>query len=458
MKSIKIIEELRKTNSRLEKIEILKTQFNNETFKKVLQYTYNPYLKYGVKKYNKNIECIRISSSMTDVFNLLDKLNDRELTGHAAVHVIEELISTLDPRDAEVFKLILNKNLNCATTTSTINKVWDNLIPEFKIAKAKGEANIRFITYPALGQLKGDGRRAITMVSDNNKVTYLTSSGKEDKKLNCTLLDSAFIMLRRAIEKGNKTLVFDGEIIMVNENGNHMDRKFSNGLLNRKKLDKKHIQMVKFLLWDVITKEEFDAKYSEVPYIERYLTLTKGHHTNSSITKRTIEIISSKEIHNVKEAKELAAEFISEGYEGAMLKNMYAPYEGKRTNNQIKIKAEREADLVVVDWQEGTGLMKGYLGALICESKNGKLRVAVGSGYSHADRGFKIPDTSTMKVLPVETELAKDKIIGKIITVKYNEIITKNSDNIYSLFLPRFVEVRNDKTEADEFEKIQQEL
>ena len=45
--------------------------------------------------------------------------------------------------------------------------------------------------------------------------------------------------------------------------------------------------------------------------------------------------------------------------------------------------------------------------------------------------------------------------IGKIITVKANDLIDKRESDVYSLFLPIYVETRLDKSEADAIERIQ---
>ena len=42
-----------------------------------------------------------------------------------------------------------------------------------------------------------------------------------------------------------------------------------------------------------------------------------------------------------------------------------------------------------------------------------------------------------------------EDIVGKIITVKYNEVIQDKKKDKKSLFLPIFVEIRLDKTKAD---------
>jgi ATP-dependent DNA ligase len=120
-----------------------------------------------------------------------------------------------------------------------------------------------------------------------------------------------------------------------------------------------------------------------------------------------------------------------------MLKSRQHIWENKRSKHLIKFKAELDCDLKVVGYQEGTGKYQGQMGALICESEDGQLQVNVGSGFNDEDR----------------KKLTKEVVEGKIITVKYNaRIQSKNGDE--SLFLPIFVEVREDKDQADHIKDI----
>ena len=86
---------------------------------------------------------------------------------------------------------------------------------------------------------------------------------------------------------------------------------------------------------------------------------------------------------------------------------------------------------------EGNGKYKGLVGALNCISACGKLSVSVGCGFTDEMRGVDFKE-----------------YIGKIITVTYNEKITKKGSDEVSLFLPRFVEVRADKDVADNLDRI----
>ena len=74
---------------------------------------------------------------------------------------------------------------------------------------------------------------------------------------------------------------------------------------------------------------------------------------------------------------------------------------------------------------------------MICESECGKVKFKCGSGLKDSDR--KKPFSFYE---------------GKIITVKANDLTTSKTKDTYSLSHPRFIEVRNDKTVADSFEKV----
>ena len=113
---------------------------------------------------------------------------------------------------------------------------------------------------------------------------------------------------------------------------------------------------------------------------------------------------------------------------------MTGVWEDKRVKTQIKFKAELDCDLRIKAIQPGTGKYEGMVGAYICESEDGVIEVDVGSGLSDEDR-------------------KNFDVIGKILAVVYNARI-KNKQGKQSLFLPRAVEIREDKTEADRSEKI----
>jgi hypothetical protein len=160
--------------------------------------------------------------------------------------------------------------------------------------------------------------------------------------------------------------------------------------------------------------------------------------TSNKTLGALIDCVWTKEVNNQYEAQTIFEKFLAEGQEGTILKSKTNIWEDKRSKEQIKFKGELECDLVVVDWEEGTGKNVGRLGALVCESSDGLIQVNVGSGYSDEQR----------------KEFTKQAVIGKILTVKYNARIKDRGDGVERLFLPTFIEMREDKDVADSSKKI----
>jgi ATP-dependent DNA ligase len=129
-------------------------------------------------------------------------------------------------------------------------------------------------------------------------------------------------------------------------------------------------------------------------------------------------------------------EYLSLGYEGIILKDGSGVWEDKRAKHQIKFKGELECDLKIVGIQEGTGKYAGMLGAILCESSDGVIKVSVGSGFTDEHR-----------------KNLGEEIVDKIAAIKYNMRI-KNKLGEESLFLPIVLEIRDDKDVADSSKDI----
>ncbi len=79
---------------------------------------------------------------------------------------------------------------------------------------------------------------------------------------------------------------------------------------------------------------------------------------------------------------------ISDGYEGIIVRNVYAFYERKRSIWVMKFKPKRSDDYEIVGVQEEydkDGNPKDSLGALVCKSNDGNL-FNVGTGFTREDR------------------------------------------------------------------------
>jgi DNA ligase-1 len=113
------------------------------------------------------------------------------------------------------------------------------------------------------------------------------------------------------------------------------------------------------------------------------------------------------------------------------------------SKDQIKMKVEAEVDLLVVGWNKGNGKNEKWFGSLICETSDRELQVNV-SGFTDPERERIFGEMN-------------EWVGKKIITVRANSIMyAKNMGDQHRLFLPRMVEERLDKNEADSFAKVEQ--
>ena len=457
-----IILELRADNSTNYKLEVLAKHKNNKLLRKFLLYTYNPRFNYFITELPEN-ELFRHSANNLDensFFSILDQMKSREITGNIAREKLSEHLSFCNYILYELYELVIKRDIRAGVSTKSINKVFPNLIPttpymrcsllkDYKETNLFGKHNTIFV------QKKADGVFSY-IIKEDNQLKFQTRNGT--------------IYYVEGIEKDfdfipNNTVLV-GEAL-IKSNGKELDRKTGNGLINKliksessfETLEKeyskattskqkeniqiKQLQLkqqlkdiaegLHFEVWDIISVGEFDLGYSGEVYSSRLSKLEKLLH---KILNR-VSLIETIEVISLEIAEEIAEQYISLGYEGAIIKSKDLLFENKTSKSQIKIKSELDSDLLCVGVIEGNGKYKGLVGALKCISACGNLKVSVGSGLSDEMRSEDF-----------------NFYIGKIITVKYNEKITKKDSDEVSLFLPRFVEVRADKDSADTLDRI----
>jgi DNA ligase-1 len=77
------------------------------------------------------------------------------------------------------------------------------------------------------------------------------------------------------------------------------------------------------------------------------------------------------EVYNEDEVEEMILNFISEGYEGIMLKKD-VPYFFGRSFDMLKYKKFFDKEFKIVDFEEGNGNLVGIAAAVICETEDGQ--------------------------------------------------------------------------------------
>ena len=448
-----ILEKLENTNSQKEKIEILKTM--NEVQKRWFSLCYNSLITFGVKK----IPEYTSESNSLDTVSIMDILEKefvtREITGNAAIERLRDILSNAE--EPEVVERLIKRDARCSVNSTLLNKVFPNLIPEIPcmLAQPMNEKTLKNIKFPAFSQLKADGMRCIAFITSNN-VRMFSRNGTE---IICEPLKNTLMTIGQIEENllsDNVTLMLDGELICYKDN-KLLDRKTSNGICNKVlkgTASENELNLIQMQLWDIVRVDSNTFNPLEDKSYEKRLEDLYSILNTNSCSK--LEVIPTEVVNSMEEALEHFQKMLSQGLEGTILKNQDAKWSNTRSKDLVKLKEENTIDLLVVDIEEGSGDFEGGLGAIICETSDKKLRVRVGTGFSFEDRGF-VNDLSNgkkvVKQIKSLEEVSKN-YLGKIVEVKYNQIIKSKGKDEMSLFLPRLVCIRNDKSTANSIEEI----
>lgn len=412
----KFVEQSNASNSNLDKLKVLEQFKNDLEVTRMLKYVYSPFKQYYVTSKNLKKRSDLVNSNCSDnIFQLLDRLDNREITGHAALAEVNGFVNN-NQEYADLIYNIIDRNLKTRSTASMINKIIPGCIPTFDVALAstydeKTKKKVDFIKDDWYLSRKLDGVRCLAFFNEWGEVSLYSRSGKP------------FLTLDKVKEELQgldlQNVVMDGEICIVDENGNE---DFQSIIKEIKRKDHT-IENPLFQAFDIITAEDFASKVSKeklflrLQSLEMVLADPKLKHL-----KYLKQYLTTGE-EMVKEQMTIAAK---EGWEGLMLRKDEL-YKGKRSQDILKVKKMFDAEYTVVGVEnainrvivEGKEVEEMMLKNVIIEHKGN--RVQVGSGFSLEEKRnfFKNPN----------------KILNKTITVQYFEETT-NQEGEHSLRFP----------------------
>lgn len=410
------VEESNASNSNTDKLNVLEQFKNDHEVVRMLRYVYSPYKQYYVTSKNLKKRSDLVNSHCdNDIFYLLDRLNNREITGHAAIAEVNGFISN-NQEHAELIYNIIDRNLKTRSTTSMINKIIPGCIPTFDVALAsaydeKTKKKVNFKKDDWYVSRKLDGVRCIAIFNEWGEVSLYSRSGKPFTTLNKVKEELQNLELTN--------MVMDGEVCIVDENG---DEDFQSIIKEIKR--KNHtIKNPLFQAFDLLTAKDFDTKTSKEDLIFRIRTLEM---VLADTTLKHLKYLPQYLVKGEEMLQEWLTKSQDNNWEGLMLRKN-TKYKGKRSQDILKVKKMHDEEYVVVDVEnainrvivDGKEVDEMMLKNVIIEHKGN--RVQVGSGFSLEEKRnfFKNPH----------------KILNKTITVQYFEETT-NQNGTHSLRFP----------------------
>lgn len=425
----KILNDLKKDNSRNYKLEVLENSKcqNFKTFLELvfdkIQYKY--YIRSKQLNFSQSAQAGGKILSAQEFKTALEPLYTRSITGHKALNYLQDLVDSLIPEYKEVLKCILDRDLHCGVNLKTAEKVYGSLKFKMPYMRCSLMDKVQNVKFPAILQLKADGTYR-TFVKSGDEIQAYSRSGEEYEH------PKIFEVLKNCPDGA-----YIGELIANGYEGTSAEVRYaSNGALNSLNAP----EDVTFFVWDYLTHEELIAKKSSKAYWDRFEVVkeifTPGNYYTGEMPIRPIESVI---VDTLETAQAITKKWISQGREGAVLKDFRTPFEDKTSKYQIKFKLEMEIDVRCIGFTKGKGKFSSTFGAIEFKTDDGLLEGQC-SGISDSMRQ--------------EINANRDAYIGQVFTIKGNDITQAKKSNIYGVMHPQFLGFRNDKQETDTIERI----
>ena len=431
----KVLLALSKISGRNDKEKFLK-QNDSLTLRFFLDTLFNSYLTYGVKKIGSSV--IRGDIPTLEELKAARKLLAiRQVTGHAAIKLLEDTVNCSNPDVRKCLAGIFVKDLKLGIDVKTVNKVFSNFIPVFDIKfcnTLQGNAEIkdkkksydvsladfekmlksgRWIAEPKL-----DGERCVCFNDEVGKATFYSRGGKQR--------DTLEHVAEELRELGLKGENLDGEFYAGSWEASVS---FSHSTKTESDVD---ISKAKYYIFEHITKAEWDGRRTQLLFDRKVKleSLFRGK------TFKYLVLVPWKEIHSLEEAREFFNECLERGFEGVVFKNLDTEYGFDRNNDWLKWKPFYSVDLAITGYYKGTGKNAERLGGFYVDF-NG-VKIGIGGGFKEKEPDEKNPELVNERQLYWDN---REKMIGKVIEIKHYGVTPDGS-----LRHPNYLRLREDKS------------
>lgn len=410
------VEYLNATNRTTDKKKRFKELYESGSIDKELWsmiYNFDVLFHITSEKVDKNFVETCGNSRFNEITELLKELSNG-LTGNRALKEVSRFIKDNEEYRSLIYD-VLDKDLHIGMSATTLNTIVPGLFKDFKVALAKPIKN-EYIDEHWMIEHKLDGVRCICYINSEDDIKFYSRQGKDFTTLGTLKGEIKELVKAGKIPTG---IVLDGEVCVVDENGNEDFKSVM------KEIKRKDYTMLKpmYILFDTLPAKDFDAGFCLTPYKKRFATLKSYLGDDKHRCMRLVEAIN----YTIENFGKWQKDVFEKGWEGLILRND-VPYEGDRSSNMLKVKNFQDAEYVVKDVEmdgDATILVNGKaervkcVKRLVIEHKGNK--VGVGSGLKQEQR--------------LDFYVHPEHIIGKTICVRYFEEIT-DENGLPSLRFP----------------------
>jgi DNA ligase-1 len=280
-------------------------------------------------------------------------IHEKDITeGKGKRSVLEQTIQEVKRKwDNKKEKELYSENLDLNSDLSEKSKkviVRPMLANTFSFDLYNSNSRAFKIPLPLFIQKKYDGIRCISYLKDNN---VILESRKGIEFQNFEILKN---QLYNLFKKLPKNFYFDGELYT-----DKLDFEVISGLirLHEKKITQKDVDLINQIEYHIY--DYIDLDNEKIIYKDRYKYLTdflSSNIDNKSLCKKVDSILVDK----LSDIKTYHDNFVKDGYEGIMIRDMNGIYEiNKRSKYLQKFKEFLEEEFKIIGFHEGSSDEKG---------------------------------------------------------------------------------------------------
>lgn len=449
LNAAQVVNLLKNTPGTNDKIQIIKDNDSPELRKMFMLGLDNQY-RSGIKQLPKAQGYFPVLD-FSSALDALDDIYTRKYTGDAARDYLKSIFESVSEDDAHLLGLVVQKELNCGVMGTTANKAFGSKVIRdipYMRCEVSTPKTLDRMEWPATIEVKMDSQFLNGEYTAGTE-TYFSRNGKE-----YNLMGMFTDEMKRLSEHLEPIIgpdfVLNGEIIVVDEFGEFLPRTTSNGIIQKFGKGTGNIldaMNLRYIVWDIIPTIHFYDGLWKVHRKSRRSILLNA--LNAAQTEK-INFVEYAFVNDIHEANEFNKKQLSQNREGSVLKNENGFWKDCTSPDQIKMKLRFEVDLKVVGFESGkeTGKNADSLGAVLCESSCGLLKVGIGSGWK---------ELSTSKDIKTTRDYIwnhQDEFLGKILCAEASDVVKSKTNDTHSLFICTFVEWRFDKDTADDLKRI----
>jgi len=427
------LDNIKNTSGTNDKIALLIQYLADDGFLQIIKLMYDDKLHYGVKQMPL---CEKRKFNRQNLIKFLLTLSKQKGTSDSDKGRLAELCS-VDSKTKKVVHMIINKDAKSGFGAKTINKAYPDTVYIESYMRCSTEKKVDNIVYPAFVQQKANGMFCNLKLYKNGKLEFISRNGKKIHQLGRLKQ-----LLKKRIPKKFWGVVIHGEL-EVEIDGVIQDRQTGNGILNSclsNTADQKLADCVILKIWDAVPMKAYNNHFFDLSYEKR---LKRCRRIVKHVKYKSFTCIRTKIVHSFKEAQEFYKLIRSLGGEGAVLKNFNLKWKNHTATEAIKMKNISEGEFRIVRLNKGKPGTKweNNVGSIECESECGKVKFSVG-GLTDEEHLRDWDDWLTD--------------IGSVCSCEFEGLIKdKKRKDIYSLYLPRNLVLRPERTYADTLKDLQ---